>query len=117
MKKILLIFALFFIFSFSASAQTEKKGLSIEKKEQSIEEKAKMNFTELTSVIALENSAMDSALTQLFVTKHKILSREGITEAEKKEVSNQIDAKLRATLNYESIQKLETKGVYKKLIN
>jgi hypothetical protein len=112
MKKILSIFVL--LFALNASAQVEKKTIQ---KELSIEEKAKINFTDLTSVINLEDPTLDYALTQLFTTKHKMLSREGLTETDKKEVSNLIDAKLRATLNYESIQKLESKGIYKKLLN
>jgi hypothetical protein len=116
MKKALLIFVLLFTFSLSANAQAEKKGLP-EKKQLSIQEKAKINLTDLTSLVKIEDPSMETALMQLFVSKYKMITSENITEAEKKEVSNLIDAKLRATLNDELIKKLETEGVYKKLIN
>lgn len=117
MKKVLLLSILFFAFSLNANAQAEKKELSVEKKELSIQEKAKINFIDLKSVITTEDPNIDQALIQLFEKKHKMLSKENITVAEKQEISNRIDAKLRATLNYESIKKLEEKQVYNKLIN
>ena len=113
MKKTLLIFVLFFAFSLSASAQTEKKTIQ---KELSIEEKAKQNVESLTTVMDIDNS-MSEALNQLFYRKYKMLSKENITVAEKQGISNEIDAKLRATLNDELIQKLIAKGLYNNLIN
>ena len=108
MKKILSIFVLFF--AMSASAQTEKKELSPA-------EKVKVNVADLTSVMGVMDSDLNNAITQLFEIKHKMLSKNDISEAERNEVSSIIDAKLRATLNGELIQKLESKGIYKKLLN
>lgn len=113
MKKILLIFVLFFTFSLTANAQVDKKA---PQKELSIEEKAKQNVESLTAVMDIDNS-MSEALNQLFYRKYKLLSRENITVAEKQEVSNQIDAKLRATLSNELIQKIVAKNLYQNLIN
>lgn len=113
MKKILLIFVLFFTFSLSANAQAENKTTQ---KGLSIEEKAKQNVASLTAVMEL-TSPMSEALNQLFYRKHKLLSGENITVAEKQQVSNEIDAKLRATLSDELIQKLIAKDLYKNLIN
>ncbi len=113
MKKALLIFVLFFAFSLSANAQDEKKTFQ---KELSIEEKAKQNVESLTAIMEI-TSPISEALNQLFYRKYKLLSRENITIAQKQEVSNEIDAKLRATLNDELIQKLIAKDLYKNLIN
>ena len=60
---------------------------------------------------------MAESLNQLFYRKYKMLSKENITVAEKQGISNEIDAKLRATLNDELIQKLIAKDLYKNLIN
>ncbi|EKT3957779.1 hypothetical protein NTJ28_001769 [Flavobacterium psychrophilum] len=114
MKKSLLIFVLFLSFSLSANAQTEKK---ITTKELSIEGKAKQNLESITTVMSINDPAMSEALSQLFYKKHKWLSKKNITVAEKQNIANEIDAKLRATLDYELIQKLIVKDIYKDLIN
>ena len=113
MKKALLIFVLFSAFSLSASAQAEKK---IIQKELSIEEKAKQNVESLTAVMEI-TSPMSEALNQLFYRKYKLLSKANITVAEKQGISNEIDAKLRATLSNEIIQKMIAKNLYQNLIN
>jgi hypothetical protein len=109
MKKLLSLFVLFFAFSLTASAQTERKN-------QSPESNAKQDLYELTKVIDVstpENLFMD--LNGLFVTKHNMLAKEGITENDKKEVARIIDAKLRATLKDDQIKKLESSGIYERL--
>ena len=109
MKKLLSLFVLFFAFSLTANAQTERK-------DQSPEVSAKKDLHELTKIIdvsAPENLFV--SLNGLFVTKHKMLSREGITETEKKQVTSEIDAKLRATLKDDQIKKLEASGIYERL--
>ena len=113
MKKVLSIFVLLFAFSFAANAQAEK---ATTQKELSIEEKAKQNVESLSAVMDLTNP-MTESLNQLFYRKYKMLSKENITVAEKQGISNEIDAKLRATLNDELIQKLIAKDLYKNLIN
>lgn len=114
MKKVLSIFVLFFAFSLTANAQTEKTSTPQEK--MSIEEKVKQNVESLTAVMDLTNP-MAEALNQLFYRKYKMLSKADITIAEKQAISNEIDAKLRATLNGGLIEKLIDKGLYKNLIN
>ncbi|WP_394759968.1 hypothetical protein [Flavobacterium sp.] len=113
MKKIIAIFVLFFAFSLSANAQTEKK---IEKKQESPEAAAKQNLHELSKTIDISaNPDLFTNLNQLFITKHKMLSKENITENEKQEVYKIIDAKLRATLSDDQIKEIEAKGVYERL--
>ncbi|GAW88717.1 hypothetical protein FPS14_contig00009-0040 [Flavobacterium psychrophilum] len=46
-----------------------------------------------------------------------MVKQKNITVAEKQNIANEIDAKLRATLDYELIQKLIAKDIYKDLIN
>lgn len=113
MKKLLSIFVLFLVFSLPASAQDEK---TAKEKEFSIKEKATQNVESFAAVMDLTNP-MAEALNQIFYKKYKLLSKENITETEKMEVSNSVDEKLKAILNEELIKKLESKGIYKNLIN
>lgn len=109
MKKLLSLFVLFFAFSLTANAQTERK-------DQSPEANAKQDLHELTKIVDVSTPEnLFVSLNGLFVTKHKMLSREGITESEKKQVTSEIDAKLRATLKDDQIKKLESSGVYERL--
>lgn len=109
MKKLLSIFVLFFAFTLSASAQTEKR-------KPTPEENAKQNTFEVSKAIEI-SADLQASLYKLFVKKHTELSKEGITENEKQEVYKTIDAKLKATFSDEQIKKLEsTDGLYDRLL-
>ncbi len=99
---------MFFAFTFSGLAQTEKK--------QAPEERAKMSTFEFSEVIKIDGDTQ-AALYQLFVKNYTELAKEGITEAQKQEISHSIDAKLRASFSDDQIKQLETTGLYKRLIN
>ena len=53
---------------------------------------------------------------RLFLDKYNALEKENITPAEKQEISNMIDLKLRATFNDNQIESLKAAGVYDKLL-
>lgn len=108
MKKLLSIFVLFFAFTFSGLAQTEKK--------QAPEERAKINTFEFNKVIQVDGDTQ-AALYQLFVKNYTEMAKENISEAQKQEISHIIDAKLRASFSDDQIKQLETTGLYQRLIN
>ncbi|MGH2665678.1 hypothetical protein [Flavobacterium sp.] len=112
MKKLLPILMMLFAFSFGANAQQSKE------RKPFPEEKAKQETFELTKVIEVDG-ATQQALFQLFLKKHKDLDNETVkfTEADKQQLSSIIDAKLRATLSDDQIQKLQSVGLYEKLIH
>ena len=112
MKKILPIFLMLFAFSFAANAQTEQA-----KQEVEIQEKAKKDLHDLSQAIKIDNPETLRGLRKLFISKHTNMSKEGITEAQRKEESNRISGKLVATLKEEQINKLRTLGLFDKLIN
>jgi len=111
MKRLLSIFVLFFAFTLSASAQTEKKEIV-----QTPEQKAKKDTFELSKTIDVDGD-MQAALYQLFLKKHSELEGSKLSEDGKKELSNIIDMKLKATLADEQIKKLQSTGLYEKLIH
>lgn len=110
MKNIIKLIILFFAFSINANAQTEKK-------KSTPEDAAKSNVFELSKVIKID-AQMEQAFYSLFLGKHtQLMSDEKISEADKKQISNIIDAKIRATLTGEQIAKIElVPGLYRKLI-
>lgn len=114
MKKILSL--LFFVLAFSAqvSAQTAE-----EKKELTIQANAKQNLHELIQVVDLSgNEPLFNGLYMLFVSKHASLSKEGITEEEKREISFQVTQKLIASFSDEQMNKIkQVPGLLLKLSN
>ena len=110
MKNILKLIILFLAFSINAHAQTEKK-------KSTPEDAAKLNVFELSKAIKID-AKMEQAFYNLFLGKHnQLMSYEKISEADKKQISNIIDAKIRATLTDEQIAKIElVPGLYQKLI-
>lgn len=112
MKKLLPILMMLFAFSFGANAQQSKDNKPFP------EEKAKQETFELTKIVEVDG-ATQQALFQLFLKKHKDLDNENVklTEADKQQYAAIVDAKLRATLSDEQIQKLQTVGLYDKLLH
>ncbi|SFA75421.1 hypothetical protein SAMN05660845_0383 [Flavobacterium swingsii] len=110
MKKILSILALFFAFTFSASAQTESKS-------QTSETLAKNDVLKVSKVIALEES-MKKNLHIIFLKKYDALNaNQTLTKEEAKGFSENVDTNLKAALSAEDIKRLKSvTGLYDKLI-
>ena len=110
MKKIIILIILISAFSVNVNAQTEKKQFTAE-------DAAKSNVFELSKAVEI-NADYEKAFYNLFLGKHtQLMSDSKISEADKKQISNIIDAKIRATLTDEQIKKIESvPGLYQKLI-
>lgn len=100
-------------FSIQASAQTTAKVAP-----KTAEELAKQDVFVLSKAIDVsgyENFYVD--LTGLFVKKHRAL-QEAKNEAEKKQIAELIDGKLKATFSPTQIEAIKAKpGLYEKLIS
>ena len=108
MKKIIAILTLTLAFSLNANAQ-DKKVVSkeeITKKELSPEVAAKNDAYELIRFLGLEENKL-GIYTNLFTKKYKVLAEEGLTPERKEELTRVIDAKLRASLTPEQMEKLD----------
>lgn len=113
MKKIIPFLILLLAFSIQASAQTAAKATP-----KTPEELAKQDVLVLSKAIDVsgyENFYVD--LTGLFVKKHRAL-QEAKNEAEKKQIAELIDGKLKATFSPTQIEAIKAKsGLYEKLIS
>ncbi len=108
MKKIIAVLTLLFAFSVSANAQ-DKKAVSkteITKTELTPDVLAKKEAEELAKFVGLKSEVIDD-YTRLFERKYKLLSHPGLTEEGKSEIKSTIDAKLRASLTPEQMEKLD----------
>ena len=113
MKKIIAVLTLVLAFTLGANAQ-DKKGLSKEeiakteklRKELPPEVAGKNDAIELIKYIGLDESKVE-IYGRLFAKKHKVLASEGITTEKKAELSRGIEAKLRAGLTPEQMEKLD----------
>lgn len=114
MKKILSLLLFVLAFTFQANAQTDKT-----KQELTIHANAKHNLHELIQVVEFNgNDSLFNGLYLLFVDKYTSLSKEGITEQEKREISSQVALKLIASLSDEQMNKIkQTPGLLQKLTN
>ncbi|WP_395047407.1 hypothetical protein [Flavobacterium sp.] len=110
MKKILSILAIFFAFTFSASAQTESK-------RQNSETLAKSDVLKTSKVINLGED-MKRNLYIIFLKKYDILNANSkLTQEESKGFSENVDTNLKAALPAEDIKRLQAvTGLYDKLI-
>lgn len=110
MKKILSIFLLFFAFSISANAQSNR--------EDDIRAKAKKDLHTISQVVDLSNNdALFRGLFQLLVDKHTNLSKPGITDVERKEESKRVSDKLIGSLTEDQISKMRQNGIYDLIVN
>lgn len=114
MKKILSL--LFFVLAFSVQSNAQSADA---KKELTIQANAKHNLAELNKVVDLTgNDSLFNGLYLLFVDKHTGLSKEGITEEEKREISSQVTQKLIASFSDEQMNKIkQVPGLLQKLTN
>ena len=108
MKKIIIAFVLFIGFSFLANAQEVNKGKSsttqIVKKEVDFNDLAKKETYKLVELLQLDQQ-MAKDLNGLFLYKHNQLNL-AKNENEKKQISEQIEAKLRATFTTAQMEKI-----------
>jgi TorA maturation chaperone TorD len=100
MKKLIAVLTLFLAFAFSANAQQDKKA--------SIEEAAKLDTQKLAAVVTLKGT-QEADFTRLFMMKHKAFTSPELTAAKKAEIVSVMDAKIRATLDGNEMQKLDAK--------
>ena len=108
MKKLIAILTLFFAISISASAQDKKLSVS--------SEKAKKEAAELSTYLGLDET-QNLNFFRLFEQKHKILETPDLTVERKTELTRVIEAKIRASLDAESMNKLEKNPeLFKKLL-
>ncbi len=111
MKNIFTLIIMFFAFSVSVNAQTDKR-------EMSPQAKAKSDLHDLSQAINTGSDDMNMAVYALFLKKHETLQGKEISADQKREFSNIIDLKLKATFSDEQITKLKSvPGLYDKLIN
>ena len=113
MKKIIAAFILFVSFSFTANAQ-EIKSVNSQERKQSTEvvETRKVDFNDLakkdthtlTKLIQLDEQKIKD-LNGLFLYKHEALNKAKETR-DKEQISTIIEAKLRATLSPEQMEKV-----------
>jgi hypothetical protein len=112
MKKIISILVLFFALSVGANAQsTDKKSMKL-----AAEAKARENLKDLTYNMDMPSEKVYQDLYDIFLKKQMDLAK-ATTETEKNQISNGVDAKLKALLNENLIGSLkEVDGLYDKLI-
>jgi hypothetical protein len=115
MKKIIVAFVLFVSFSITANAQEIKKANSQEKEITSIETRkvdfndlAKKETYKLVELLQLDQQ-MAKDLNGLFLYKHNQLNL-AKNENEKKQISEQIEAKLRATFTAAQMEKITSQS-------
>lgn len=110
MKKFITLLFLFIV-TISTNAQEAKKQVDINTA-------AKENLSMIVDAFGKLEPKMFTAIHELFLSKHTRLQAEGVTEADKKAISKDIDEKLRATFPPEQLEIiLNKKGFYDKLIN
>lgn len=105
MKKIFALIALFLTISFNANAQ-----------ESNPETKATADVTALKNVVTIADSNQ-KAIYKIFYHKHKFLTQQGLSDAQKQELTAETETKLAAILSEAQLAKLRTNTeVYRKLI-
>lgn len=98
MKKLVAFVTLFFAFAFTANAQEDKKMDAVKA--------AKADAVKMTETLGLTDE-QQSAFVNLFVMKHNLMNDATAPEAKKKEITEVMNAKIRATLSAEQNAKLD----------
>lgn len=98
MKKVIAVVTLFFAFAFSANAQENKK---LEPAQA-----AKLEAYKMSESLNL-TSQQQEAFVNLFVMKHQMLNDATVSDAKKKEITEVMNAKIKATLTPEQNAKLD----------
>lgn len=89
MKKLIAVVTLFFAFAVNANAQEDKKMDAVNA--------AKADAVKMTETLSL-SPEQQSSFVNLFVMKHQVMSDVTASDAKKKEVTEVMNAKIRATL-------------------
>ena len=109
MKKLIAALTLMLAFSINANAQ--------DKDTPSSYDLGKKQAAELTEFLGLDK-VQNENFARLFEQKISILSEKDLTVERRKELSRVIDAKIRATLDQNQMERLEkNKELFEKLIN
>jgi hypothetical protein len=98
MKKLIAVLTLFLAFAFNANAQEDKKMDAVNA--------AKLDAVKMSQSLNLTAEQQDQ-FVNLFVMKHQAMSDATATDAKKKEITQVMDAKIRATLTSEQMAKLD----------
>ena len=118
MKKIIAVVTLLLAFSVTSNAQSKLVPVAngIEKKELSPEVAAKNDALELQKFLELDDTQTQN-MARLFEKKYTVLREPSLSDERKAELSRIIEAKLRATLSPEKMEKLEkNKDLMKRII-
>ena len=109
MKKLIAALTLMLAFSINANAQ--------DKDTPSSYDLGKKQAAELTEFLGLDK-VQNENFARLFEQKISILSEKDLTDERRKELSRVIDAKIRATLDQNQMERLEkNKELFEKLIH
>jgi len=98
MKKLVALVTLFLAFAVSANAQEDKNMNAVNA--------AKADAVKMTEKLSL-TPEQQSAFVNLFVMKHQTMNDAGATDAKKKEITEVMNAKIRATLTPAQNQALD----------
>jgi hypothetical protein len=112
MKKIVLIIALIFGFTITASAQKENKT----KYSDAIEEKIAQSIQGIVYFADIHDQ-LNEDLRSIFGYKFTILAKETVSEADKIKAIKEAEAKLRVVLHPETIKQLNEKGGFDQIVN
>ena len=109
MKKIIGVLVLLVAFTINANAQ--------DKNESSAYDLGKRQAAELSKFLGL-NKDVSEALSNLFEQKITVNQDKNMSEERKVEFSRVVEAKIRATLDQDQMEKLEkNKALYEKIIH
>ena len=109
MKKLIAAFTLMLAFSINANAQ--------DKNTPSAYDLAKKQAAELTEYLGLDKTQNEN-FVRLFEQKNSVLENKDLTKERKDEFSRVIEAKIRASLDQNQIERLEkNKELFQKLIH
>ncbi len=98
MKKLIAVFTFMLAFAAGANAQDKK---------MSAEESAKLDAIEMAEKLNLP-ATQQQDFQRLFMMKHEVMSDPNMSVERKKEMARVVDLKIRASLNAEQLQKLDS---------
>jgi len=118
MKKLIAAVTLMLVFSISANAQAKKAVVKeVTETTLSPEVAAKKNADELTQFIGLKED-MTLNFERLFKMKQEVLLDKNMSDERKAEMRRVVELKIRATLDYEQMEKLDKNPeLLKRLLN
>lgn len=108
MKKLIAVVTLFLAFAFGANAQDAKMATanSANSAKTDVKADAKADVAKMTEALNL-TADQQTNFVNLFVMKHQTMNNPAVSMEEKKKTAHVMDAKIRATLTGEQMQKLD----------